>query len=155
MLIAHEISGKEHPIQFVIIGNGLGLCFSGCFLFLFFTAVITNTWLFVLGEMLHKKAGAALRGSMGSIWLCPWQAAVLVVAVPVPVMAVVAVPVPVMAVVVVTVTVRVVPARTIPAGAAPVTSPGQVPGRWAQRGERRRIVPSSARRGVRARCAGH
>lgn len=127
MLIAHEISGKEHPIQFVIIGNGLGLCFSGCFLFLFFTAVITNTWLFVLGEMLHKKAGAALRGSMGSIWLCPWQAAVLVVAGPVPVMAVV----------VVTVTVRVVPARTIPAGAAPVTSPGQVPGRWAQRGERR------------------
>lgn len=94
--------------------------------------------------MLHKKAGAVLSGSMGSVWLCTWQAVVLVVAVPVPVMAVV----------VVTVTVRVVPARAIPAGAAPVTSPGRVPGRWAQRGERRRIVPSSARRGARARCAG-
>lgn len=33
MLIAHEISGKEHPIQFVIIGNGLGFAFQGGFFY--------------------------------------------------------------------------------------------------------------------------
>lgn len=120
----------------------------------------------MLGEMLHKKAGAALRGSMGSIWLCTWQAVTVVVAVPVPVMVmdvvpvavmvvvIVPLPVAVMVAVVVTVTVRVVAAHTTPAGAAPMTSPGQVPGRWAQRGQRRWILPSSATRGVQALCAG-
>lgn len=66
MLIAHEISGKEHPIQFVIIGNGLGFAFQGGFFIIIFIAVITNTWLSVIGRMSYRKTGAVLRGSTGS-----------------------------------------------------------------------------------------
>lgn len=66
MLIAHEISGKEHPIRFVIIGNGLGFAFQGGLFIILFIAVITSTWLFEFGRTLYEKAGAVLRGSTAS-----------------------------------------------------------------------------------------
>lgn len=58
LLIARGISGKEHPMEFVLIGNALGFAFQGGFFpsVLLFIAVITNAQLSVAGSTLRRGA---------------------------------------------------------------------------------------------------
>lgn len=56
LLIAHGISGKEHPMGFVIIGSGLILLSRFFPIIIIFTDIITNAQLSLAGSTVHRGA---------------------------------------------------------------------------------------------------